>query len=139
MFSTLLRSCNFQVLSTHPEKGLGYPSSVLRLGRTRLLTPRCSLGHHGMLSSSGSKSVSPLELAGACVHWHVLCTQSIFSPLPVFEGPSTMVCCSQGTLDCLVQTIKVGLRFGEWSLIVKIRKHFFIFYGQDFNLFCVAC
>ena len=39
-----------------------------------------------------------------------------------------MVCSSQGTLDSLVQTIKVGLRFGEWSLIGKIRKHFFQFF-----------
>ena len=39
-----------------------------------------------------------------------------------------------------MQTIKEGLRFGEWSLIEKIRKHFFKFFdGQDLHLFCVAC
>ena len=29
---------------------------------------------------------------------------------PVFDGQSTVVCRSQGALDCLVSTIKEGLR-----------------------------
>ena len=67
-----------------PETGLRYPSSVLWLGCTRLrrfiATPRCS----------HSSPYFPLQNC-------------------VLEAPSSGACRSQGTLECIVRTIKKEL------------------------------
>ena len=71
------------------ETGLRYPSSVLRLGCTRLRrfipTPRCSLGHHTILSRAAYLST----------------------------GASR----SQGALECLVRTIKqeLWIEYLDWE------------------------
>ena len=39
-----------------------------------------------------------------------LFTRELLLHYPVFDGQSTVVCSSQGALDCLVRTIKEGLR-----------------------------